>query len=65
MMTPYGELNIYDIYVPADGSDYHVQVIDLNSATQEALIKYSCDEPTRWIDWWKLMAVRYTKRGDT
>ena len=62
MQTPYGELNVGDVFLAADGSGARVEVVDVDlyASKQDALIQ-DWDGRIRRIDWFKLMTVRYYK----
>jgi hypothetical protein len=64
METPYGDVNLGDIFEPADGTDAPVKVIDLEEYVRkgDVLIQYR-DGTTRAIDIFKLMMVRYRKKS--
>lgn len=61
MKTPYGELEVGDVYIRADGSGGKVRVVDVDTYAhcEDAIIE---DESGNWqrIDWFKLMMVRYS-----
>ena len=62
MQTPYGELNVGDVFLAADSSGARVEVVDVDlyASKQDALIQ-DWDGRIRRIDWFKLMIVRYYK----
>jgi len=63
MKTPYGELNVGDVYAAADGSNHRCQVTDVATYAdvEDAMVKDLRTGERRRIDWFKLMMVRYTK----
>jgi len=63
MKTPYGELNMGDIYLAADGAGGWVKVVDVDTYAhcEDAVIEYN-DGTQRRMDWFKLMMVRYYKK---
>ena len=62
MKTPYGELNVGDIYYPASGSGQSVKVIDVDTYAhcEDVVIEYFNGDQRR-MDWFKLMMVRYSR----
>jgi hypothetical protein len=62
MQTPYGELEVGDRYLRADGSSGVATVIDVQSyaSCEDAVIEHENGNQNR-IDWFKLMRVRYYK----
>ena len=65
MKTPYGEIQVGDVYRAADGSGGTVRVVDVETHAycQDVIIE---DEDGCWrrIDWFKLMMVRYSYDGN-
>lgn len=62
MQTPYGPLNVGDVYLASDGSSVRIVVIDVDlyADKHDAIIQFWNGSITR-IDWFKLMMVRYYK----
>jgi len=62
MKTPYGELNVGDVFLAADGSTPSVKVVDIDTyaEVQDAVVENINGVRYR-IDWFKLMMVRYYK----
>lgn len=62
MKTKYGELNVGDIYLAADGSGTRCKVVDVDTYAycEDAVIEFS-DGTLNRMDWFKLMMVRYCK----
>lgn len=62
MKTRYGELNVGDKFIPSDGSNYVITVVDVDTyADVEDAVVRDTDGTERRLDWFKLMIVRYTK----
>lgn len=59
MKTPYGEYNVGDVYVPADGSNYQVTIVDVETfADKEDIVIKAPNGTERRIDWFKF-SYRY------
>ena len=60
--TPYGEYVVGDKYVPASGSKYEVEILDVKTykTNEDIVIKGPNGTPHR-IDWFK-MSYRYMKK---
>lgn len=56
MKTPYGEINVGDMYVPADGSPDLLTVVDVETyADVEDVVVNHANGDERRYDWFKLM----------
>lgn len=61
MKTPYGDFNVGDVYVPADGSKYQVIIVDVDThAKVEDIVIKGPNGVNRRIDWFKFN-YRYKK----
>jgi hypothetical protein len=62
MQTPYGELEVGDRYLRADGTPSVVTVVDVDTyaSVEDVVIEQEGGNQHR-IDWFKLMRVRYYK----
>lgn len=68
MNTPYGPLEVGDLYDRADGStNGRIIVVDVDTYAycEDAVYRYIGTDTLHRIDWFKLMQVRYCKVDNT